>query len=285
MDKIIEAILLGAIQGITEFLPISSSAHLTVFPWIFNWTSISPSFDVALHIGTLVALCVYFFKDGIELIKSGLAFFIVSVARKSKLSIDDEKKKKGKVFWYIVLATIPAGILSLILDKVSNHIAGISPNAEIICIAIASVVMGLILYFTDRKCSIKKDYDSLSLKDTLIIGISQAFAAAFPGVSRSGITISTARISGYDRESSSKISFLLSIPIILAAVLVKVKDFDLSNPISFFVGIFVSFIIGLFVIKKLMNYLKNGSYKVFAIYRVCFGALIIIALLIKSRIG
>ena len=144
MDKIIEAVLLGAIQWITEFLPISSSAHLAVFPWIFNWSNVlSPSFDVALHIGTLIALCVYFFKDGIELIKNGIAYAVVSIAKKSKLSIDDEKKKTGKVFWYIVLATIPAALFSLVLDKLSEYLGSLSENSEIICIILS--IIGLIV--------------------------------------------------------------------------------------------------------------------------------------------
>ena len=139
----------------------------------------------------------------------------------------------------------------------------------------------LVLYFTDKKCKENKSFENLTFKDTLLIGISQAFAAAFPGVSRSGVTISTSRALKYNRESSAKLSFLLSVPIILAAALVKLKDFDLSYPVAFFSGIIVSCIVGLIVIKKLMKYLKEGNYKVFAIYRVCFGILLIIALLIK----
>jgi len=284
MNKIIEAILLGIIQGITEFLPISSSAHLKVFPWLFNWTEISPSFDVALHIGTLIALCIFFFKDGLKLVKSGLGLLFISVFKNPKYKMEEDKKREGKIFWDVVFVTLIAGILSLLLDKVSEYLAGLSNSAELICISISSIVMGTLLYIVDKKCSVKKDYDTLSLKDTFIVGLSQAFAAAFPGVSRSGITITTSRILGYDRKSSAKLSFILSIPIIAAAALVKVKDFDLTYPAPFFVGIFVSFIVGLFVISKLMKYMEKGNYKIFAIYRIVFGILLIISIIIKTKI-
>ena len=284
MDKIIEAVLLGGIQGITEFLPISSSAHLKVFPWLFNWSDISASFDIALHLGTLLALIIFFFKDGISLIKNGIARAVLFVSKNSNLKMDEDAKKNGNLFWFIIAVTIPAGILSLVLDKVSDLISGINEHAEIICIAIASIIMGIILFIADKKCKADKKYDNLTFKDTFLIGISQALAAAFPGVSRSGVTISTSRCLGYDRESSAKISFLLSIPIVAAAALVKFKDFDLTNPLPFFLGIFVSFVVGLIVIRQLMKYLKNGNYKVFAIYRVVFGIMIIAALIIKLNI-
>ena len=169
----------------------------------------------------------------------------------------------------------------LVLDKISEAIEGGSINIKMICIAIASLVMGIVLYFVDKKSKVAKSYDELSFKDTLLIGVSQALAAAFPGVSRSGITITTSRLLNYDRPSSAKVSFLLSIPIVLAAVLVKAKDFDLTYPISFFLGIFVSFLVGLVVIKVLMDLLKKHDYKLFAVYRVAFGILLLIALLIK----
>lgn len=272
MDKIIESIILGIVQGITEFIPVSSSAHLAFIPWLFNWTEISESFDLALHLGTIVALFIYFFKDGISLISSGFGLAIDKISKKESKA---KSEHDGKLFWYIILATIPAGVLSLVLDKVSETIVGNDANREIICIAIASIIMGTLLYILDQKCSVQKKYDNLSMKDTLLIGISQALAAAFPGVSRSGVTISTSRALGYDREGSAKISFLLSIPIILAAVLVKFKDFDLTYPIPFFLGILFSAIFGLIFINILMKFLKKGDYKIFAIYRVVFGIVLI----------
>ena len=240
--------------------------------------SISESFEIALHIGTLLALVLFFFKDGIKLIKDG--FIRLSVLF-SKKDIGDEQKQNGNLFWFIVISTIPAGLLSLLLDKISDYISGLDYNAEAISIAIASIVMGSLMYIADKISSNKKEYKNLNFLDVFLIAVSQGFAAAFPGVSRSGITITTARFRGYNAESSARISFLLSIPIVAAAALVKFKDFDLTYPIPFFLGIFVSFIVGLVVINKLMNYLKNGNYKVFAIYRIVFGILICFAILIK----
>jgi undecaprenyl-diphosphatase len=292
MDKIIEAIILGIIQGITEFFPISSSAHLEVVPWIFNWTKISPSFDLALHFGTLIALIVYFFKDGLSLIKSGFAVVIINIGKKfsksskTRFKVSDESKvKEGNLFWYIIFATIPAGILSILLDKLSEKIINDNQVVRIALIAVASIIMGALLYFVDKKSKTKKNFEELTLKNTMLIGLSQAFAAAFPGVSRSGATITTARSLGYDRESSAKVSFFLSVPLILAACLVKIPDFDLTYPVPFFLGIFVSFVVGLIVINTLFNYLKSGDYKLFAVYRVVFGTLLVITLIIEGLMG
>ena len=139
--------------------------------------------------------------------------------------------------------------------------------------------MGIILYIVDKKSASEIDYEHISLKQAIIIGISQALAAAFPGVSRSGITMTVARSLKVDRESAAKFSFLLATPIIAAAVLVNITEFAFSIP--FFVGILASFVVGLFIIKFLMNYLKKGSFKIFAIYRIIFGIIILGILFIR----
>ena len=268
--NIIQALILGIVQGLTELLPISSSAHLTLFPWLFNWGEMSASFDVALHIGTLFAILVFFFKDWIALIKGGYN----QVVKKKKTT-------DGKIFWYIVIATIPAGILSLVLDKVSEKIIELTSSTlkieqitiEMILIAIALIVMGIILYIVDKKSKSNVEYKDITLKQSVLISVSQAIAAAFPGVSRSGITMTVGRKLGIDRESVAKYSFLLSTPIVAAAALYEMRHFVFD--LSFFVGIITSFIVGLFVIKFLLNYLKKGSFKIFAIYRVILGIVIL----------
>ena len=179
---IIQAIILGVIQGLTEFLPISSSAHLNLFPWLLKWQSMPDSFDVALHVGTLLAIVVYFFKDWIKLIVGGY-----------KQVVKKEKTIEGKIFWQLVIATIPAGILSLILDKISSKIIGDNLNLKMILIAIALIVMGILLYWVDKNSKSIVKYEKITLKQSILIGISQALAAAFPGVSRSGITMTVAR--------------------------------------------------------------------------------------------
>lgn len=267
----IQALILGIVQGLTELLPISSSAHLNLFPWLFNWGEMPNSFDVALHIGTLLAILIFFIKDWIALIKGGY-----------KQVVKKEKSTEGKIFWYIVIATIPAGILSLILDKVSGKIIEESAKilniqeilVEMILISIALIVMGIVLYIVDKKSKSNKKYEDITLKQAVLISMSQAIAAAFPGVSRSGITMTVGRKMNIDRESVAKFSFLLSTPIVAAAALYKLKDFVFNLP--FVIGVLASFIVGMLVIKFLLNYLKKGSFKVFAIYRVILGLIILI---------
>ena len=259
---VLQSIILGMVQGLTEFLPISSSAHLNLFPWVFGWQQMPDSFDVALHIGTLLAIIIYFFNDWKNLIIGG---YNQTVKRKSSL--------EGKMFWYIVLATIPAGILSLILDKISDKILGDNLNVQMLAIAINLIIMGIILYFVDEKSKSKTNYEKITFKQSLWIACSQALAAAFPGVSRSGITMTVARGLGIDRESAAKFSFMLAMPITLAAVIFDLKHFVFN--LSFFVGVLTSFVVGFLVIRFLMDYLKKGSFKAFAIYRVIIGLIVI----------
>lgn len=259
--NIFQAALLGVIQGLTELLPISSSAHLTIIPWIFNW-NIPESFDVALHFGTLLAIGLYFFKDWLGLIKGGFNYVVKK-----------ERTVQGRMFWYIVLATIPGGIIGFLLD----HFLSGTLNRPII-IALALIIMGIILYVVDKKAPSKVKYEQMTLKQTFLIGVSQALAF-IPGVSRSGITITTARMMKIERESAARYSFMLSAPIVLAATIFKFKDFVFDLP--FVVGVLTSFIVGLLVIKFLLKFLQKGSFKGFAIYRIIFGLLIIIISIIK----
>lgn len=267
---VLQALILGIVQGLTELLPVSSSAHLNVIPWIFNWTQnpqfvedFGGSFDVALHFGTLIAIGLFFIKDWIKLIKAGF-----------KKVVKKEDSVEGKIFWYLVIATIPAGILALVLDEVSEMIINGNFKVEMGMIAVALIVMGIILAIVDKKAENKHKYEDITLKQSLLIGLSQALAAAFPGVSRSGITMTVARSLKIDRESAAKFSFLLSTPIVAAAVLVDITKFALTS-IPFWIGVLSSFIVGLIVVKFLMDYLKKGSFKIFAIYRVILGIIIL----------
>ena len=254
--SIFEAIIQGIVQGLTELLPISSSAHLNLIPWIFNW-DIPESFDVALHFGTLLAIGIFFFKDWIGLIKGGYN----QVVKK-------EKSTEGKMFWYIVAATIPGGAIGFVLD----HFIGDGLAKMPLLIAIALILMGIILYIADKKAPSNTSYENMTFKQTFLIGLSQALAF-IPGVSRSGVTMTAGRIMGVDRESTAKYSFMLSAPIVLGATLYKFKDFVFNIP--FVVGVLASFLVGIAVIKFLLQYLKKGSFKVFAIYRVVVGLAII----------
>lgn len=266
--SIIHSIILGIVQGLTEFLPVSSSGHLNVFPWLFGWEQMPESFDVALHLGTLLAIAIFFFKDWISLLVGGY-----------KKLIKKEDSTEGRMFWYLVAATIPAGILSLVLDKISEMIVGDDLNVQMAVIALALIVMGIILYIVDKKAKSEVKYQDITLKQSILVGISQAIAAAFPGVSRSGITMTVARMLKIDRESAAKFSFMLAAPITLAAVVVGIADFTFD--LSFVLGVLSSFLVGLFVIKFLLEYLRKGSFKIFAIYRIIFGLLIFACIFLK----
>lgn len=272
----IQALILGIIQGLTELLPISSSAHLKLIPWLAGWTQnlnfvedFNGSFDVALHFGTLLAIGIFFFKDWIKLISCG----VKQVTKK-------EKTPEGKMFWYIVIATIPAAILALGLDIVSDLIIGDNFKLEMGLIAVALIIMGIILFVVDKKSASKVKYEQITLKQSILVGISQAIAAAFPGVSRSGITMTVARGLNIERESAAKFSFLLSTPIVAAAVLADITKFNLTS-IPFWVGVIASFIVGLIVMKFLFKFLQKGSFKIFAVYRVVLGLLVLITLVIR----
>lgn len=261
-----QAIILGIVQALTEFLPISSSAHLNLIPWIMGWTQnlsfmkeFEGSFDVALHVGTLLAILIFFFKDWISLIKGGFN----QVVKK-------EKTTEGKMFWYLVAATIPGGILGLLADKFLEDYL----KTAYLLMAIVLIVMGIILYIVDEKCKSKTDYEHMSFKQTFLIGFSQALAF-IPGVSRSGITMTTGRLMGVDRESTAKYSFMLAAPITFGAALYKLVSGAFTINLSFAIGILTSFVVGLFIIKFLLDYLKKGSFKLFAIYRVVVGVLVI----------
>jgi len=270
---ILQAIILGIVQGLTELLPISSSAHLNLIPWIFNW-NIPDSFDVALHFGTLLAIGIFFFKDWVNLIKGGFN----QVVKK-------EKTQEGRMFWYIVLATLPGGIIGFILDHFLEDYL-----TKPLIIAIALIVMGIVLYLVDKNCKSKTDYEDMTLKQTFLIGLSQCLAF-IPGVSRSGITMTAGRMMGVKREATAKYSFMLSAPIVLAATIFKLGDFieyfavaNLTGIIAFILGVLFSFVVGILVIKFLLEYLKKGSFKIFAIYRIIVGLIVIAICIIRWEI-
>ncbi len=261
-----QAAFLGIIQGLTELLPISSSAHLKMLPlMMWNIEDIG-AFDVALHAGTLLAIAIFFFKDWLNLL--GGAY---------KSVVKKEKNFEGKMFFYLVIATIPGGIIGFVLDKFFEDVL-----TKPVIIGIALIVMGIILYFADKKSKSNIKYEEMNFKQTFTIGVSQALAF-IPGVSRSGVTMTTARLMGIERESAARYSFMLSAPIVLAATLFKINEFQFTE-IYFWVGVLTSFVVGLLVIKFLLKYLQKGDFKWFAIYRVVFGVLILLYVALSNSI-
>lgn len=270
--KIIQVIILGIIQGIAEFLPISSSAHLIIFRDIFGigqfiTGEFEMSFDIALHFGTLLAILVYFFKDFFKMIKDGFTKGV--------------KTTDGKILWYIVVATIPAAIFGVLLeDKIDELVRS---NYVLICGCLA--LMGIIIYLCDKRNKQIKTFKTMKLKDAIIIGFSQV-CALIPGFSRSGTTIAAARCLKMKREDAAKFSFYLSAPVVAGAVAIKVLKGEMLslitfNPTIFIIGVLISFISGLLCIKFLLKYIKSHDYNIFMWYRLGIALLSLIVLLFK----
>jgi len=258
----LKAIILGIVQGIGEFLPISSSAHLILVPYLFGWEPSGIAFDIALHFGTLLAVLVVFFREWWSL-------FIGAVKKitKGKESFDN------RMFWYLVVATVPGALIGFLLDDIVENVF----RTKIWLIATALAVMGVLIYLGDRWADkhykIETDFKHITLKQALIIGLSQALAV-IPGFSRSGTTILAARLMGLSKNAATKFTFLLSVPIIAGATILKLPDLAIS--IETIIGVLVSFIVGLFSIKFLLSYIKKHDFSVFAIYRVAFAIIILV---------
>lgn len=262
-----EVIILGIIQGIAEFLPISSSAHLIIFRDVFGigskliGSNIDLAFDIALHFGTLCAIGVYFFKDFLRMFISGFTKGV--------------KEKDGRLLWYIVAATIPAAIAGLLFEDIIDSFF----RKQYILIALALIFMGILIYVVDKKMPNKKNLDKFSFKDALIVGCSQVLALV-PGFSRSGTTIMASRSLKLNREDAAKFSFYLSAPVVLGSVVLTLLEdgmisLIISNAWIFIVGVLVSFISGLLCINFLLKYLRKNDFKLFMIYRIIIGIIVI----------
>ncbi len=269
----IGVIFLAIIQGIAEFLPISSSAHLIIFRDLFGigagivTEDFALAFDIALHFGTLLAIAIYFFNDFWHMIIKGLT--------------KGTKDKEGKMLWYIIAATIPAAIVgTLFEDVIENAI-----RSNYILIAIALITMGVIIYLVDKKTKQSNNLEKMSMKDAFIIGCSQIFAL-IPGFSRSGTTIATGRFLKLNREDAAKFSFYLSAPIVAGAVILSLfKSATItaitSNLSIFIIGVLVAFMSGLLCIEFLLRYIKKNDFKIFMWYRILLGIIIIVYTVVK----
>jgi len=261
--QFLHAVIYGAVQGITEFLPISSTAHLTLMPKLFGWPDGGMGFDVALHLGTALAVIVFFRRRWIELIKAGFTA---------------PKSAGGKLFWIIAAATIPASLVGVLFD---DAIAPLQENPY--SIGIMLIVMGLLLWAVDRTARGKiTSLTDVNAKNGIAVGLAQCLAI-IPGVSRSGITITAGRAMGIGRETAAEFTFLLSTPIILGDAgyhLLKLHtDATASAALNavggtgaMIVGIIVSAAVGLASIKFLLGFLQKRSLLAFSVYRFALGA-------------
>ena len=274
--SILQAIVLGLVQGATEFAPVSSSGHLILVPWIFGWvligdTDVRKSFDVALHMGTLLGALIYFRED---VARYAMAWFRSIRAR--RLSTPDER-----IAWALVVGTIPGVIAGTLFENVIQERLG-APWL----IAVMLVAFGVLLVFMDRRTPSDRPFDSIGPREGLLLGTAQALALQ-PGVSRSGVTITAARAMGLDRESAARFSFLLSLPIIAGAGAYKAVDLAQTglqgHAGEFVAGIVASAISGFVVIWGLLKYLKRHDFTVFLWYRVALAALVAILILANVR--
>ncbi len=256
MDReLCQSAILGIIQGLTEFFPVSSTAHLILVPWAFGWKGEvdTLSFDIALHAGTLLALLIFFMKDWIHIFT-----------------------RETRLLLLICIATIPAGVAGFLLQDVVEH----SLRSPLV-ISLSLVGIGFFMLYTERVGRKRHDLDTISLLDVILIGISQAFALV-PGVSRSGITISTGMLRGLKREASARFSFLMATPVIGGATLLEGKSFiehyESHDMTLLLIGIATSFISGLCAIHFLLRFFRRFPLTLFVYYRFVLSGIIMVML-------
>jgi undecaprenyl-diphosphatase len=258
-----QALVLGLLQGLSEFLPVSSSAHLTLAPWLFHWPDPGLSFDVALHFGTLLAVLWFFRAQWASLIRAA-----VQIVARRRVETEEERRVV-----YLIIATIPGAIAGLALEKYAE-----TTFRDPRLIAVVLMLMGVVLWWVDRVAARTRTLESMRWTDALGVGLAQMFAIV-PGVSRSGSTITAGRALGLTREGAAVFSFLMSMPIIAAAAVLKVPEVlrteGLNTPML--VGVLASAISGWLAIAVLLRFVVRRSYGVFAAYRIIVG-LIVLAL-------
>jgi undecaprenyl-diphosphatase len=272
---ILHAIVLGLVQGLTEFLPISSSGHLLLVPWLFGWhdfdaaggASIEKAFDVALHIGTLVAAVAYFRKDIVVYVREGTQMV---------LHRDRPPTREGRLAWLLLLSSVPAAAVGALFESTIDHRLG-----KPWIIAVGLIVFGLVLYAADRTMG-RRTIEDYTRRDAVIVGAAQVLSLN-PGTSRSGITITAGRFLGLNRDSAARVSFLMSLPITAGAVAYKMlklaKDgvpHGLAGPMA--VGIVVSAITGWFAVWGTLRLVRTHSFTPFVVYRVAAGVLVLVVI-------
>lgn len=267
-----QVIVLAVVQGLTEFLPISSSAHLILIPHFFHWTDPGLAFDVALHAGTLIAVVLYFLRDWIQLVLCGLGFHYPRRAGEHVVA------QNQRMFWFLVAGTIPGGLVGFFFEHwIEENLRNPVP------IACAMILIALLMWYAEYVSRRDRPIEHVSLGDSMAIGSAQALAL-FPGVSRSGITITAGLFRGLTREAAARFSFLLSTPLIAGAAakelpkLVKMqRSGALDMPLSHVaISIAVSAIVGFAVIAFLLQYLQTRTLKIFIYYRILFGIVVLV---------
>ncbi|MDH4161870.1 MAG: undecaprenyl-diphosphatase UppP [Nitrospirota bacterium] len=264
MSTILEAVILGIVQGLTEFLPISSSGHLILAQWATGWEGElinSLTFDVALHVGTLTAVLWYFWRDWLQLGKATV-----------KALQGKAPQYEARLVWYIGLATIPAVIAGLTLERTIETLF-----RNPLLVAAALVVGSVLMWYADKYSKRERFLGTMTLRHALFVGVAQAFALV-PGVSRSGITITAALAAGYRREDAARFSFLLSTPVIAGAAVLKLRHLTFQGHAAWgcILGTLGSAVVGYLAIRFLIRYLGRHSLDVFVWYRLALAALVVV---------
>ncbi len=287
LSTIIEAIILGIVQGAAEFIPISSSAHLIIVPWLAGWDNpalTSLPFDVALHLGTLLAVLIFFWDEWVRITQAGIASII-----ERRVGGDPERR----LAWFVLFATIPGAIAGALFEPEIERLfhqpgAPINSGAMIV-MALIIAGLGLLLWLADRLARHMEPLQQMTLIQAIVIGAAQAFAV-FPGVSRSGGTITAGLGLGLKRDSAAKFSFLLSAPVIAGAGLKSLLDIIIgaqtgaiarSDLMLFPIGFIAAAVTGYFCIRFLMNYLQKHSMNIFVFYRMALAILIVVVALAR----
>jgi undecaprenyl-diphosphatase len=278
-------VVLGLVQGLTEFIPVSSSAHLIIVPWLFGWNDPGLAYDVALHLGTLTALLWFFWKDWVRLVRAGVASII-----ERKIGNDSDRR----LAWLLVIGTIPGGIVGWLaeskIEELFHQPGAAHTTGAMTAMAIVIILLGVALFIAERIARHQRELDQVSLKDTIVIGLSQGLAI-FPGVSRSGSTITAGLALGFQRETAARFSFLLSTPIILAAGVKSI--FDLRGEMAagtivsadllvYAVGFITAALSGYLCIRFLLRFLQKNSTDIFVYYRWMLAILIIVVVFVRG---
>ena len=274
-----QAIIMALVQAFTEFLPISSTAHLILFPWLLGWQDPGLAFDVALHMGTLLAILLYFARDWVQLILPGVGIHYPADAAAEVIA------QRRELFWFLMIGTIPAGLAGLALEKFLE--ANFRAPLPIACSLIA---VALVMWLAESRGAPKRGLESITLPDAVVIGLSQALAL-FPGVSRSGITIATGLFRDIRREAAARFSFLLATPVLAGAALHKLPEIlklhkagALDIPLSTLaISIAVSAVAGCGVIAWLLRYLQTQSLKIFIYYRIALGIIVLLLVFLHGN--
>ncbi|NOK59197.1 MAG: hypothetical protein GFH27_549283n342 [Chloroflexi bacterium AL-W] len=277
-----QSVVLGVVQGLGEFLPISSSAHLLLVPWFFGWQDSvigTLTFDVALHLGTLIAIVAYFWRDWLDLLRA-----IPGMFAKFTHTLRGNRKTLNVVEYRLVslgIATIPAAIIGLSLESIIELYLR-TPLLTAFMLAF----VGILLFAADRWTNQQWSLDQVSWRHALLIGLAQA-CALIPGVSRSGATITMGRFLHLSRDAATRYSFLMSTPIMLAAVAVKFDDilqFRVADLPALFAGIGVSALVGALAIHFLLGYIKQAGFGIFAIYRILLALVIVVIVVVRGGV-